>query len=357
MRFKVGDKVKFLNENGGGVVTGIVDSRLVKVETDGGFEMPVLSSELIPDFRATQSDEPVPTPLIPKTYPEPIQPSEKEEIQRVSEINPWGTIKEDHGVYLAYVPHEQQWVLTGPVDLVILNHTKYELLYNLYFEEAGSLRGFDYGSIPAGSKCTVDTFSRDEIEDRSKGFIQLMFHYEDPSSALLPVHSVVDIKPGRFFKEGNYRASTLLNDKALLLSIAPEATFKYATGSDSERKQDLEVSQGQPVQVKEKALIDKHRTSLFEAEVDLHIAELVDNISGLSNHDMFNIQLAYFRKTLESAILNDYRKITYIHGVGNGVLKNAIIKELEQYENTENKMASIAKFGVGALDVMIKNKE
>ncbi len=39
MRFKVGDKVKFLNENGGGKVVAIVDSKLVKVETDDGFEL------------------------------------------------------------------------------------------------------------------------------------------------------------------------------------------------------------------------------------------------------------------------------------------------------------------------------
>jgi hypothetical protein len=48
--------------------------------------------------------------------------------------------------------------------------------------------------------------------------------------------------------------------------------------------------------------------------------------------------------------------VTFIHGVGNGVLKNAIIEELKNYENTSNRMASIMKFGVGAIDVMIKEK-
>jgi hypothetical protein len=93
-----------------------------------------------------------------------------------------------------------------------------------------------------------------------------------------------------------------------------------------------------------------------EALVDLHIGEVVDNIAGLSSHDMFNLQMNYFRKTLESAIKNDYRKVTYIHGVGNGVLKNAIIKEIDEYEVLENRMASISKFGVGAVDVLIKSQ-
>ena len=63
-----------------------------------------------------------------------------------------------------------------------------------------------------------------------------------------------------------------------------------------------------------------------------------------------------FKKLLNNAISNEYSKITFIHGVGNGVLKSAIIKELENYDGLENAMASIAKFGVGAIDISITNK-
>jgi hypothetical protein len=56
-------------------------------------------------------------------------------------------------------------------------------------------------------------------------------------------------------------------------------------------------------------------------------------------------------------MINEYEKVTFIHGVGNGILKNTIIKELEGYEGIENRMAAISKFGVGALDVLIKTKE
>jgi len=108
--------------------------------------------------------------------------------------------------------------------------------------------------------------------------------------------------------------------------------------------------------VKHEAPIDKHKVAQGEAIVDLHIGELVDNILGLSSHDMFKIQKDYFRKMLDSAIAADYNKVTFIHGVGNGVLKNAIIEELQHYHNTENRMASIAKFGVGAIDVIITEK-
>ena len=103
--------------------------------------------------------------------------------------------------------------------------------------------------------------------------------------------------------------------------------------------------------VKQEAPIDKHKVAPGEAIVDLHIGELVDNILGMSSHDMFKIQTDYFKKMLDSAIAADYSKVTFIHGVGNGVLKNA------NYKNTENRMASIAKFGVGAIDVIISEKK
>jgi hypothetical protein len=38
------------------------------------------------------------------------------------------------------------------------------------------------------------------------------------------------------------------------------------------------------------------------------------------------------------------------------VLKNAIIKALENFEGVNNRMASMSKFGVGAIDVIIRDK-
>ena len=44
---KIGDKVRFLNDTGGGVITEFMDRNLVKVLTEDGFEFPVLKKEVI----------------------------------------------------------------------------------------------------------------------------------------------------------------------------------------------------------------------------------------------------------------------------------------------------------------------
>ncbi len=354
MRFKIGDKVNFLNESGGGTVVGVIDNKLVKLRTNDGFEMPVLSSELIIDYRSLpKEDFTIP---VKKVDNEKIEKDEESQPNNISEINPWGNVKEEKGIYLAFEPHDQQWLLTGDLDVFLINNTSYDILYNLFFEIDEVLEGVDYGSLPADSKIVIDTIDRDEIENWLKGYIQLMLHRDLPDKIFLPLHSDINIKPARFFKEGNYLTNSLLQGKALIITISNQSALTIISNSEHDKKFNQSNKAKVTEPAVEKPLIDKYRSSLNEAVVDLHIAEIVDNIAGLSSHDMLQIQLAHFKETLRSAFSNEYTKVTFIHGVGNGVLKSAIIKELEDYEGVENRMASISKFGVGAIDILIKDK-
>ena len=352
MQFKIGDKVRFLDEQGGGTVTAIIDNRLLKIETEDGFEIPVLSSELIPDYRSQAPAEETSNEL--KREKQAEEPAlEDVTDSNISDINPWGKVKEEEGIYLVYEPHDQQWLLTGDLDVMLVNHTSFDILYNFFLEKNRSLKGIDYGSVPSNSKAVLGTISRDDLEDWTKGALQIMIHEENVEQLFLPIHADINIRLSRFFKEGSYTSNTLANGKALISVIAPKSTFQVSEGQEIELKSG---SRSQTVQSKTKSeppFIEKYTTQYGEAIVDLHIAEIVDNIAGLSSRDMFEIQIEHFKKALNSAIENDYDKVTFIHGVGNGTLKNALIEALKDYEKLENKRASISKFGVGALDVII----
>ena len=47
-KLEIGDRVRFLNTVGGGVVKGFINKQLVMVEDEHGFDLPVLITECVP---------------------------------------------------------------------------------------------------------------------------------------------------------------------------------------------------------------------------------------------------------------------------------------------------------------------
>ena len=359
--FKIGDKVNFLSTVGGGKVTKIIDSRMVMVEVEDGFEIPTLITDLVLDYRSMPA---------PSKQQETVDKVQKEvqgqellkqhqaEEARKGGLRRFAKEAEKEGVYMAFVPHEQQWLLTGPLDVVLVNHTPYEMLYTFTIKEEDKFANVDYGQVDKYEKIVIETISRDDLEYWLNGVVQAILTVETSDCVLLPLNAPFSLRVGRFMKEGSYLPSGILGEKSVMICLSELIALKHGDGDFTKILKEGVGSQA-PAKtlVKQEAPIDKHRTAPGEAIVDLHIGELVDNILGMSSHDMFKIQIDYFKRMLEGAIAAEYSKVTFIHGVGNGVLKNAIIEELKNYHNTENRMASIAKFGVGAIDVIITEKK
>ena len=89
--------------------------------------------------------------------------------------------------------------------------------------------------------------------------------------------------------------------------------------------------------------------------IDLHIENLIDSHRGMSNGDILNIQMMHFRRFLNSSINKQHRKIVVIHGVGEGVLRQEIRNDLNQYHShLEYYDASYQEFGYGATEIRLK---
>ena len=354
----IGDKVNFLSSTGGGKVTKIIDSRMVMVEIEDGFEVPCMISDLVLDYRSQPSRQQQIVDTVQKEIQEKqLLQQQQEEDARHGGLRRFAKEAEKEGVYLAFVPHEQQWLLTGAMDVMLVNHTPFEMLYTFTIKEEDKFANVDYGQVDKYEKVVVETISREDLEYWCNGIVQAIFTVDASDTVLLPLNAPFSIRSGRFFKEGSYLMSGVLGEKAVMICLSELIALKHGDGDFTKILKDGVGAQAPKKDlVKKEAPIDKHRTGQGEATVDLHIGELVDNIAGLSSHDMFNIQMDYFKKMLDSAIVAEYNKVTFIHGVGNGVLKNAIIEALKGYKNTENRMASIAKFGVGAIEVVIKER-
>ena len=88
-------------------------------------------------------------------------------------------------------------------------------------------------------------------------------------------------------------------------------------------------------------------------EVDLHIHHLTDSTKGMTNFDMLNLQLDTARQQLEFAIRKRIPKMVFIHGVGEGVLRQELETLLGRYNNLQFYDADYKTYGIGATEVRI----
>ncbi|WP_400080119.1 Smr/MutS family protein [Winogradskyella sp. R77965] len=88
-------------------------------------------------------------------------------------------------------------------------------------------------------------------------------------------------------------------------------------------------------------------------EVDLHIHHLTESTKGMTNYDMLNLQLDTARGQLEFAIRKRIPKVVFIHGVGEGVLRQELETLFGRYNNIKFYDADYKTYGLGATEVRI----
>ena len=106
---------------------------------------------------------------------------------------------------------------------------------------------------------------------------------------------------------------------------------------------------------KNKFKINKQRKDI--TIVDLHIDKLISFQRKLEKYEILSFQLKIAKKKLDLAILNGTKRIIFIHGVGQGILKFELEKILRLYNNLEFYPANFKEYGYGATEVSILTKK
>ena len=84
---------------------------------------------------------------------------------------------------------------------------------------------------------------------------------------------------------------------------------------------------------------------------------MIDSYKGMSNGEILKIQMTRFKRFLNNSIDRRQRKVVVIHGVGEGVLRHEIRKELDIYHPYfEYYDASYEEFGYGATEIRLQSK-
>jgi hypothetical protein len=353
MNLKTGDRVKFLNAKGGGVIRKILDTRMVSVEVEGGFEIPTLISELV-RIDSDQAGGRYFNESFGVNIVEEPADSTPPDYDRMMDL-PHNIIstRKSEDIFLAFVPHDQKWLITGLLDIFMINNTSFDVLYNyIRKNEEGHYSGIDYGSVFPGSRLLIATIEREELGRWTDGYLQFLFHKNTAEELMPPFNSEVVIKGAKFFNEASYKESPMIEGKGIvikIMSLTGYSDWKKTTG-------EVKISTATRGRNKDtEELIIRYQTVPREAEVDLHIHELVEDHSILEKSEILEFQKGYFIRCLESAISNHFLKVTFIHGVGNGILREVLLEVLKEYRGIEVFDAPMQKYGVGAIEVRIRH--
>lgn len=350
MNFKPGDRVIFLNEKGGGIITRIIDDNVVHVAIDDGFEIPYAVRDLLKAGgndsgegrrgSVAWQEEPEDENLSP-LYSVPNDPH-----QRAS------------GVYLAMVPQNQDKLLESPLDLFLVNNSSWQLLFSLYQNHSGTYVGFEFGFIEPVSKLFLKTIERTEIEEWANGLVQVVFFRPGKARPLPAAEGTLAFKPVKLYSQTSFVFETLLRKKAFMIACVLQDNISRGQPEDALTSDHVKLIKEKMASPREEipkrkpeSFLERHKVDDKIAEVDLHISELVDHFAGMSNADMLSLQMDYVQKCMDQAREEKLSKIIFIHGVGAGTLKNEILRFLRKQEDVSFYDASYARYGLGATEV------
>ena len=349
---KIGDKVRFLSEVGGGVVTGFQGKDIVLVEDADGFDIPMPVRECVvvdtDDYNIKRKPEEH------KVEEKPVKP-EIPAIQRQPEMRGGDVLN----VFLAYVPEDIKAVTTTPFETYLVNDSNYYLYYTYLSAEGKAWKVRSHGLVEPNMKLLLEEFTKERLNEIERVAVQLIAFKDKKTAALKPAVGVeLRIDTVKFYKLHTFSQSCFFEEPALIYDIVKNdvpAKQVYVSAEELQnallQKKSADTERAKPAAKPAKEPAGKGGI----VEIDLHIDALLDDTRGMSNGEMLNYQLDKFREVMEFYKNKREQKIVFIHGKGDGVLRKAVIDELKRkYNSCRYQDASFQEYGFGATLVTIK---
>jgi len=292
----IGDRVRVLHGKEEGIIRKVSAGGRIEVEIEDGFVIPVLKSEvvLVAEAEKNYFGDSGSTPAHVDT-PLPISAAK------------------DQGLYLAFVPINDQ-----SLSLYLINDS-----VQPYLSHASEVYGTNHrtlfaGALGAGEAKKIDDRILKELDEWPAFLLRFIPIQAKLNRAIPAFERQLKMKPTQFFK--HLSKSPLIGKNAYLFSLENTTKELDIRGLNAELNQLTPTPQATRVQAP-------------SSSIDLHIEALHPKPDSLSNSEMLRIQLEVFEKNLNLAIAAGMDQITFIHGIGNGVLRKEIHKRLSQLRN------------------------
>ena len=354
---KIGDKVRFLSETGGGRVSGFQGKNIVLVEDEDGFDVPMPVNEVV-----VVGDESYDTSRIVEGKQQQQKQAqekkqEEEPADRPITFRPMPEERrggEQLSVYLAFVPMEMKELSKTRFEAYLVNDSNYYVRFTYLSAEGNAWRLRATDEVEPNTKLFIEEFGREDLQGMERVSLQLVAYKRQKSFLLKPAVDVqMRIDGVKFFKLHTFQDSDFFEEPALIYTVVERDRVVRPLLIDAQR---LKAEMyGSKEEEPRSPLVRMPAKEGDPIVVDLHAHELLDTTAGMSATDILNHQLDYFRKTLKEYEKKRGTKIVFIHGKGEGVLRKALVNELQyRYKQFTYQDASFQEYGYGATQVTIK---
>lgn len=398
---KIGDKVQFLSDIGGGRIAGFQGKDIVLVEDEDGFQIPTPISDIVvmsnsDDYTISKSiqkksGKETPEPVDPNTFnmsvkakinqmDEDVLEDEDEYDAADREITYKAKVEERKGgnmlnLYYAFIPEDVHNFSKTNFACYLVNDSNYYVHYLYMGVEGGAYQLRGEGELEPNTKLYIESFALDELNEIDRVRFQLISFKRDKDFVAKPVCDVqFRIDKVKFYKLHTFQKNDFFETPALLYPIVKNDGVSQLKPIDAEKliyieeRNDDKKSADKGVELPKNAM-DKLRHSNLNTAIghhnsgkhdevlviDLHANELLETTAGMKSTDILNYQLDYFRRILEENKNNKGKRIVFIHGKGEGVLRHALVNELRyRYKTYRYQDASFQEYGYGATQVTIR---
>lgn len=394
----IGDKVRFLNTTGGGKIAGFQGKDLVLVCDDDGFEIPTLRSEIV----VVETDnynlvrKPVPSKERASTsesdglshtsikaalaahaaaanggengapeeelLEDESEPADKEITFQPRPLERRGA--DQVNFYIGFLPVDSRALSQTEFEVYLINDSNLYVRFLLLTQEGEQYSLRHEGLVLPNQKLLLDTIGHADLPQWERLTFQLLAYKTDKPFALKsPQNITLRVDGTKFYKLHSFAASDFFNDPALVrplvsedrpaqsVSIAAE-TVEEALITPEVVRQAAERPKQEPARVMDKSVtLDRNAI----VEVDLHADVLLDSTRGLTPTDILMMQIKAFHDTMRQYAKDKGRRIVFIHGKGEGVLRATLLKELKNhYRHCTHQDASFREYGFGATMVTVR---
>lgn len=349
---KIGDKVRFISEVGGGVVAGFRDKNIVLVEDEDGFQIPVRVNDVVvidSDDYNMKPAAPAPKPSVDDDYDPADRPvtfrPEPEERKGGDALS----------VYLAFVPVDSRMLTATNFEAYLVNDSNYYVNYTYLSAEGANWSLRSTGVVEPNTKLFVEEFDREALNLLERVAVQLVAYKHDKSFMIKPaIDARLRIDTVKFYKLHTFKENDFFEQPALIYTVVENDQPVRPLVVDAKK---LKQEMARKVTADNRPTVQPARLKGKDEPVvvDLHASELLETTAGMSSAEILNYQIDVFRKTMDEYKGKHGTKLIFIHGKGEGVLRHAILHELSyRYKNCLYQDASFQEYGYGATQVTIK---